>query len=115
MLLGVVPGWSRRKRESNQTPGRALQTGRNVVDGSRVTRFGITRRLGRQRVPTITIRRQDCEIVPLGSHACDYVLTTRIVGISSIVYLVKTIGFYLASSNIFGLVRQTTSQDKYQQ
>src|ERR1019366_5346079 len=42
MLPGVVPGWSHRKRESNQTPGRALQTGRNVADGSRVTRFGIT-------------------------------------------------------------------------
>jgi hypothetical protein len=42
MLPGVVPGWSHRKRESNQTPGRALQTGRNVADGSRVTRFGIS-------------------------------------------------------------------------
>jgi hypothetical protein len=37
MLPGVVPGWSHRKRGSNQTPGRALQTGRNVADGSRVT------------------------------------------------------------------------------
>ena len=40
MLPGVVPGWSHRKRESNQTPGQALQTGRNVANGSRVTRFG---------------------------------------------------------------------------
>src|ERR1019366_6500025 len=43
MLPGVVLGWSHRKRESNQTPERALQIGRNVADGSRVTRFGISR------------------------------------------------------------------------
>ena len=42
MLPGVLPGWSHRKRESNQTPGRASQTGRDVADGSRVTRFGIS-------------------------------------------------------------------------
>src|ERR1039458_5864444 len=50
MLPGVVLGWSHRKRESNQTPERALQIGRNVADGSRVTRFGIT--------PSRTILRQ---------------------------------------------------------
>jgi hypothetical protein len=33
-----------RKRESNQTPGRTLQTRRNGAGGSRVTRFGINRR-----------------------------------------------------------------------
>ena len=42
MLPVGVPGWSHRKRESDQTLGRALQAGRNVADRSRVTRLGIT-------------------------------------------------------------------------
>jgi hypothetical protein len=42
MLPDFVRGWPRRKRESNQTPGRTSQTRRNTADGSRVTRFGIS-------------------------------------------------------------------------
>ena len=43
MLPVGVPGWSHRKRESDQTLGRAIQAGRNVADRSRVTRLGISR------------------------------------------------------------------------
>src|ERR1039458_1419725 len=59
MLPGVVSGWSHRKRESNQTPERALQIGRNVADGSRVTRFGITDRFG---------TRWSLAAIPFGSY-----------------------------------------------
>jgi MoaA/NifB/PqqE/SkfB family radical SAM enzyme len=41
MLPAVVRGWSHRKRESNQTPGRTLQTRRNVAGRSRVARLGM--------------------------------------------------------------------------
>jgi hypothetical protein len=51
----------------------------------------------------------------IASKSLAGVLTTRVIRISSIVALVKTIGFYLASSHIFGLVRQSASQGKYQQ
>jgi hypothetical protein len=75
----------------------------------------VTRWLGRQRVLTTTIRWRDCKIMALGSHASDYVLTSRVVYVDSTIPLVKMIGFCPASSHIFGLVRQTTSQSNPRQ
>jgi hypothetical protein len=53
----------------------------------------------------------DCKIIALGSHASDYVLTSRVVHAGCAISLIETIGFCPASSHIFGLVRHTASQD----
>jgi hypothetical protein len=60
-------------------------------------------------MPTIAILRRYCKIIALGSHASDYVMTSRIVDVGGAIPLIKMIGFCPASSHIFGLVRETTS------
>jgi hypothetical protein len=52
-------------------------------------------------------------LVALSSHACDYELTTGVIWIDSFVCGIKTISLCPASSYIFSLVRQATSQGNH--
>jgi hypothetical protein len=75
----------------------------------------VTRWLGRQRALTTAIFRFYCKIITLGSHASDYVLTSRAFYVDGAIPIVEMVGFCLASGDIIGLIRQATSQAKYQQ
>ncbi len=61
-------------------------------------------------MPTITIGGRDGEIVSLGGHAGDYVLTAWVVRVDGVIRLVKAIRFRLTGSYILGLVGCTASQ-----
>lgn len=61
------------------------------------------------------IFRVDCKIITLGSHASDYVLTSRVIHVDCAIPIVEMVGFCLASGDIFGLVMEAACQAEYQQ
>jgi hypothetical protein len=68
----------------------------------------VTRWLGSQWVPTITIRRRDRKVIALGSHASDYELTARVSRIGNLVHGVKALT--LCSASLFSWIRRATCQ-----
>jgi hypothetical protein len=69
-----------------------------------------TRWLGWEGVAIIASRRINIKIVTLGSHAFNYVPTSRVVHIGRLAPLVEAIGFILANSHFCGLVWRTAWQ-----